>query len=217
MPTEESSFTVEQPRSVFGTWLGVVLLFGVFGLFVWVVMAAAPRGDNYEAKRAAARLEKLKTAREEANTALHGYGWVDKEKGVARIPVRRAMELTMADLAGKKPVPANPIPPEQPAQGGIQATAPIAPPPAATPAAAPGASAPPVKAVTGPESENRAQPAGAANPPNAAPGTQPGPVATPAASPPAPASQPHPGSVAPEPTPVQDSPGTPLPVRGKQP
>ena len=28
----------------------MVLLFAVFGLFVWVVMGVMPRGDNYEAK-----------------------------------------------------------------------------------------------------------------------------------------------------------------------
>lgn len=94
---------------MFSTWLGVVLLFGVFGLFVWVVIGASPRSDDYEAKRATAREEKLKTLREEAHKALTTYGWVDKAKAVTRIPIDRAMELTLADLVAKKPVPANPI------------------------------------------------------------------------------------------------------------
>src|SRR2546422_7099692 len=99
----------QQPRSVISTWIGVVLLFVVFGLFVLVVIGGTPRGDTYEDKRAKARAEKLEQARKEATTALTTYAWVDKNKGVARVPIDRAMQLTLADLATKKPMPANPI------------------------------------------------------------------------------------------------------------
>ena len=54
-------------------------------------------------------MKKLKTASDEASTALHRYGWVDKEKGVARIPIERAMEMSIKELAQKKPAPAGPI------------------------------------------------------------------------------------------------------------
>jgi hypothetical protein len=37
------------------------------------------------------------------------YGWVDKNKGVAHIPIPRAMQLTMAELQAKKPMAAGPI------------------------------------------------------------------------------------------------------------
>jgi len=200
---------------MFGTWLGVVLLFAIFGLFVWAVMGAMPRGDNYEGKRAQARVEKLKVASEEAQTALNGYGWVDKEKGTVRLPIHRAMELSVAELAQKKPAPANPIAPD--IQPGMQATAPGAPSAAPTAPPQPGASAPPATTLGGKDSEGRGQAAGSANPPNAAPGSQPGPSATPAASPPAGASQPQPNPSAPMRTPVQTAPGTPLPVRGASP
>jgi hypothetical protein len=60
---------------------------------------------NYEEERAKARAEKLKTAEEEWNKTSSSYGWVDKEKGVARIPIERAMELELADLQAKKPRP----------------------------------------------------------------------------------------------------------------
>lgn len=215
MATDEPNLSFEQPRSVFGTWLGVILLFSVFGLFVWVVMGAMPRGDSYEQKRAEGRLEKLKVANEEAQKA-GGYGWVDKEKGVARIPVERAMELAVAELAQKKPMAANPIAPDL--APGLQATAPVG--PSAAPTAAPqppAGSSPKPSAISGPGSEISGQPAAAANPPNAPPGTQPGPSATPAASPPAGSNQPQPGVGEPTATPVQEPPGTPLPVRGKQP
>ena len=215
MANDKTNITFEQPRSTIGTWIGIVLLFAIFGVFVWVVMGAMPRGDNYEQKRSQARIEKLKTAREEYAKASEGYGWADKEKGVAKIPVRRAMELSVAELAQRKPMAANPIEPGA-AQPGQQVTAPMAPSPGplATPQAE---TTPKATAVTGKDSENRGQPAAANNPPGAAPGTQPGPNATPAASPPGGSSQAQPGSADPGPTPVQQAPGPNLPVRGKDP
>ena len=62
-----------------------------------------PRGSTYEEDRAKARAEKLKIAQEEWNKAAESYGWVDKDKGVAHIPIQRAMELELADLQAKKP------------------------------------------------------------------------------------------------------------------
>ena len=89
---------------MFSTWIGVVLLFVVFGLFVWRrASARCPRGDTYEEKRAKARMEKLEQLHKESTAALTSYAWVDKKKGTVRIPIERAMELTMADLASKKP------------------------------------------------------------------------------------------------------------------
>ncbi|MEP6809270.1 MAG: hypothetical protein ABI992_03435 [Chthoniobacterales bacterium] len=212
MPNE-TQLSFDQPRSAFGTWLGVVLLFAVFGLFVWVVVGLMPRGDDYEAKRAEARVGKLKTIVEEG-APLETYGWVDKAKGVAHIPIHRAMELTMAELAQKKPAPGAPI--EAPV------LAPSAPAPgaaAATPAVMPSPASSPVPAVShaGPGSVVNGQPAAAANPRDAAPGTQPGPNATPAASSPPPSGQ-IPAPLGQRgPTPVQSAPGTPLPVPGATP
>jgi hypothetical protein len=218
MPADETPLSFEQPRSAFGTWLGVVLLFVVFALFVWVVMRIMPRGDQYEEKRAAARVEKLKTATDEANATLHSYGWVDKEKGLAHVPIERAMQLATAELAQKMPAPAGPIAsPAAAPQPGAQTTTPAAPSaaPMAPPQPAPGSS-PAITTTEGPGSEINNQPAGAANPRNAAPATQPGPSATPA-------TLPAPSEVAPAPpsergpTPMQSAPGTPLPVRPEHP
>src|SRR5438105_4916091 len=193
----------------FGAWLGVVLLFLFFGIFVFVFVAATPHGNAYEEKRAKAREEKLKTSRDAATKDLNSYGWVDKGKGVARIPIDRAMELTLRDLASKKPEPANPIATPAEAQA---ATTPPPPPPAVSPV--PSASGTPKPtSVAGPSSENRGQPAAASNPPSASPGTQPGPGTTPAASAP-PSGQPA-GS--PSPTPEQNPPRTPAPPPAKSP
>jgi hypothetical protein len=202
--------TPERAPISFGAWLGIVLLFLIFGIFVLVVVAATPHGDNYEAKRAEAREKKLNDARNAATQELSSYAWVDKGKGIARIPIDRAMQLTLRDLASKKPAPANAI--EAPAQ----TLAPAAPPaPAISPAPAAGASGTPKPtSVQGINSENRGQPAAASNPPGAIPGTQPGPGAAPAASPPPPSGQP---AVSPSAMPEQKPPGTASPAPGKPP
>jgi hypothetical protein len=206
----------------FGAWLGIILLFIVFGLVVLVLIGLSPRGDNYEARRAKERTEVLKKLQAEANTELHSYAWVDKSKGVARIPIDRAMELTLSDLAQKTPAPANPIEspspaPQQPPGASPQspATQTGAAQPSAIPTASPTPSGTPkAKAVEGKDSENRNQPAAAANPPGAQPGTQPGASVTPVATPPSQTAQP---AVSPSGTPVQSPAGTPIPVPGKTP
>jgi len=93
----------------FSTWLGVVLLFMLFGIIVLAVIGPSPRGSDYEQARAKKRVERLKTLREESEKELTTYAWVDKNKGVARISINRAMELEVAELAQKKPAPAGPI------------------------------------------------------------------------------------------------------------
>ena len=201
--------TAARPPISFGAWLGVVLLFLFFGIFVFVLVAATPHGNNYEQKRAEARKKKLNDARNAATRELNSYGWVDKGKGVARIPIDRAMQLTLRDLASKKPEPANPI--ATPAEAAAPAASP--PPPAVSPAAA-ASPTPKPKSVEGPESENRNQPAAAGNPPGAIPGTQPGPGMTPAVSA-SPSSRQPP--VSPSPMPEQNPPGTPAPAPGKSP
>jgi hypothetical protein len=222
MAAPSTTEVVDRAPISFGAWLGIILLFIIFGLVVLVLIGLSPRGDNYEARRAKERTEILKKLQSEANTELHSYAWVDKSKGIARIPIERAMELTLTELAQKTPAPANPI--ESPPPAGQQSPAP-SPQSAATqtgaaqPSAVPTASASPsgtpkAKAVEGKDSENRNQPAAAANPPGAQPGTQPGASATPAATPPSQTAQP---AVSPSGTPVQSPAGTPIPVPGKTP
>src|SRR6266571_7682954 len=99
MADTESLRQVAHSRAPLSTWFGIVLLFALFGIIVLAVIGPAPRGSDYEETRAKKRVENLKTAREEANKALNTYGWIDKTKGTARIPIERAMELTVADLA----------------------------------------------------------------------------------------------------------------------
>ena len=215
MPDAESLHQVAQSRAPLSTWVGIVLLFALFGVIVLAIIGPAPRGSNYEETRAKKRAEALKTTRDEATKALTTYGWIDKNKGTAHIPIDRAMELTVAELAQKKPAPAGPI-------AAPEAQAPAAPANAAAPPAAPSASpqpsgAPKPAQVAGPTSEIRRQPAAAINPPSAPPGTQPGASAPPTGSPPPPAAgQPNPGGSPPA-NPTASPAGSPSPVPEKTP
>jgi hypothetical protein len=226
--TQPEPLQTYQPRSTFSTWVGVVLLFAFFGLLAFVALKASPRGNDYEKKRAKARAEKLDAAQKENLTALTTYAWVDKTKGVARIPIDHAMGLMLVELPNKKPTAAGPIAAASPAAAPQTSPAPSAaasPAPnasaspaasaSATPAASPTASTTPKPtSVAGPKSEAHNQPAAAVNPPSAPPNTQPGPNASPAATaPPAPAKP----QASPSPSPSPSAPGTPLPVRGKTP
>jgi len=109
MADPESLRQVVHSRAPLSTWFGIVLLFALFGVIVLAVIGPAPRGSDYEETRAKKRMENLKASRDDATKALTTYGWIDKNKGVARIPITRAMELTIAQLAQQKPAPAGPI------------------------------------------------------------------------------------------------------------
>src|SRR5262249_37018427 len=115
----------------FSTWLGVVFLFILFGLIVLAVIGPSPRSSDYEETRAKKRMEKFNALQEENKKDLTTYAWIDKNKGLARIPIDRAMELTVADLAQKKPAPAGPI-----ATPAAQASPAAAPPTGGSPAPA---------------------------------------------------------------------------------
>ena len=213
MPNDEDTLAhPEQPRFLLSAWMWAVALFVFFGVIVAIAFSAMPRGSTYEQDRARARADKLKTAEEEWSKTMSSYGWVDKAKGVARIPIDRAMQLELSDLQAKKPAPAGPIATPPPAEAPVTATGapqPTNPPVAAPPTTSP---TPPPISQEGPNSVIRGQPAAAANPPDAVPGTQPGASATPAA---APNSQTEVPPVSPTVTPVQHPIGTPIPVRPK--
>src|SRR4029453_16832657 len=129
----------EQPRFLLSAWLWAVVLFVFFGAIVAITFGAMHRGSTYEDERAKARSEKLKMAEEEWNKTSGSYAWVNKEKGVARIPIERAMELELADLQSKKPALAGPILTPTPAEA--PATSTVAPQPANPPKASPAPSA----------------------------------------------------------------------------
>jgi hypothetical protein len=196
-------------RAPLSTWFGVVLLFALFGAIAVAVIGPAPRGNNYEKMRAENRLKKLKDARDEDAKALAGYAWIDKNKGTVRLPIERAMELTVTELASKKPASAGSIatPEASAAAGGAAASSP-APSPSPSPAVS---GTPKPTSVAGQHSNAAGQPAAAINPPAEKAGTQPGTGASPAATPQSAAAVPA-ASAAPAST--TTLPGSPLPVGG---
>ena len=215
MAEPESLHQVARSRAPLSTWLGIVLLFALFGVIVLAVIGPAPRGSDYEETRAKKRADVLKTTRDEATKALTTYGWIDKNKGVARVPIDRAIELTIVELAQRKPAPAGPIatPEPQPTAASTSAAAP----PAAPSASSQPSGTPKPTSVAGPSPESRGQPAAAIKPPPAPPGTQPGASASPAGSPPPPAAaQPNLGGSPPA-TPAASPAGSQSPVPGKTP
>ena len=164
MAETQSAHSIAYTRAPFSTWLGIVCLFVLFGLIVLAVIGPSPRTSDYEEARAKKRMEKLKALHEETQKELTTYAWVDKNKGVARIPIDRAMAVTVTDLAQKKPAPAGPI------------TTPAA--QAAPAGTSPAPAAPQGAAVSSPPSAMAASPSPATQPSPQAPAS-PAPAMTP--------------------------------------
>lgn len=182
MADPESLRRIAHSPAPFSTWLGIVLLFALFGLIVLAIVGPSPRGSDYEETRAKKRMENLKKLREETEKDLTTYAWVDKNKGVARIPISRAMELTVAELAQKKPAPAGPIATPAPPGSPAPATSPAATSPAPAGSPKPASASPQGAAVSGSPAEAAA---------NAGPPSQPAPqTSSSVAASPAPAKSP---------------------------
>ena len=117
-------------------WLGVILLFLVFCSSVrflfWVeskphvknqflaklVEIVGKQLESFQVKsestqsdaeRAKDRMKKLETHRAQDTLALENYGLADPQKKIAKIPIEKAMELTVERLKNKPVRPADPI------------------------------------------------------------------------------------------------------------
>jgi len=103
-----------QSKSV--SWVYVAAVFGCFALFLFIIyLAYLPQREKtaeadlsqvsaddrwqYSAEGRAARLADLR-AREQTEQTT--YGWVDQKTGIVRLPIDRAMQLTLQDLQAKK-------------------------------------------------------------------------------------------------------------------
>ncbi|HEY4271644.1 MAG TPA: hypothetical protein VGM65_06540 [Candidatus Udaeobacter sp.] len=170
MANTQSGRSIPYSPTPFSTWLGIVCLFAVFGLIVLAVIGPSPRGSDYERTRAQKRMERLKALREDNQKELTSYAWVDKSKGIARIPIDRAMEVTTAELAKKKPAPAGPIATPPPAQ--------VSPAAAVNPSPAPAGSPSSGTAQASPRVTGAVSPSPAARQPSPSPAS-PAPASTP--------------------------------------
>jgi hypothetical protein len=91
--------------------LGVAVVLGIF-IVVYVVarrpatatpaVAGAPAEEawKFSSEGRASRLSELRA--KEAAAAM-SYGWVDQSAGLVRLPIDRAVELTIRDLNSKAP------------------------------------------------------------------------------------------------------------------
>lgn len=91
-------------------WATIV---GVVGsLLVFVVVAEVMHyfttpSASEQAAEDRSRVEKLRELHAADAKALESAGWVDKPKGVARIPIERAMELTAEESSRPADAPAS--------------------------------------------------------------------------------------------------------------
>lgn len=97
-----SSFSFPHRTPVFTTVL-VLLCFAAFGLLVWkVYVPRAYTVDKVEGVRTPADRQALLTEHQaNEHRAAASYAWVDQKAGVVRLPIDRAIELTVQDLARK--------------------------------------------------------------------------------------------------------------------
>jgi hypothetical protein len=62
-------------------------------------------GKDLEWKASAeSRRKTLKEVRDAEGQKASGYAWIDQKAGVVQLPINRAMELTLRDLAAKQQV-----------------------------------------------------------------------------------------------------------------
>ena len=128
--------SAEPPKkSIWPIFVGTFVIFIFFALLVqWLLASNDPAAFDEVALRAEERHEILSMVEEENQALTTGYAWVDQDKGIVRIPLERAMDLTVEDLAKRgAPHPAYPIDPNVPLGSAIKpgglATAQPTPPP----------------------------------------------------------------------------------------
>lgn len=155
-----------------GLWLAA----GFLGLasLAFLLRPAGVTPDTITEKAAMERWDRLEKLKTEQHKEATSYGWIDKDKGIARIPIEKAMELTIPKLRAQDPKPAYaittiapsaitaaayPLYPEVPADAGAMTAALAADggaPPMNKPAAAtPPAAAKPASATTKPATQEK--------------------------------------------------------------
>ncbi|HRI42610.1 MAG TPA: hypothetical protein PLL78_00815 [Fimbriimonadaceae bacterium] len=113
--------------------IGVVWAFGLLGSKPHPPVRTSPLAakDSPQLQTNVTAVKDIATLRREENVRLTTYGWVDKDKGVVRIPVEVAMEMALqkgfAERGVPQPEPAMPgvAPSGEPApstEGGVETT-----------------------------------------------------------------------------------------------
>lgn len=85
-----------------GGFLPIVLTLAGFGLFLLLVhffwTENRPTTVVHGGYSRAERLEILKELRAHDSELLNTYGWVDQGAGTVRLPIERAMDVTLAEI-----------------------------------------------------------------------------------------------------------------------
>jgi hypothetical protein len=97
---------MSDPAPKSGFFVSAIAVIGGFLIFVLILVIAylpnkpapLPEGTKTPEERAAI----LRELRAKETSAATSYGWVDQTKGVVRIPIERAMQLTVEELKAKK-------------------------------------------------------------------------------------------------------------------
>jgi hypothetical protein len=124
--------------NAFLVFLGsVAALVLVGGILIWRI-AAGPKPQDLDVKRATARVAVREKLDQEAVALLTTEGWADKAKGIVRVPVASVYPAMVAELKAKKPAPSQ-IKVEPPLPMPVIDPKSAEPPPSALPSAPQGA------------------------------------------------------------------------------
>jgi hypothetical protein len=123
------------------TVLTILVMLLVFVGLVWIVFLQKQAIPTSTAQTREERMKNLAQLNADNQKTLTTYHWVDKSKGIVGIPINRAMELTLKDLAANHPHAAGPVNPPAASPTPAASPAPVAANEPATPA--PSASATP--------------------------------------------------------------------------
>jgi hypothetical protein len=181
MATASSTRTPNSFLVFCGSLLALLI---VAGLFVFSI-AAGPQPSDLDKKRAEGRIAVRTKLEKEAADALTTEAWVDKAKGIVRVPVGSVLAATAKELAAKKPAPSQ-VKVEPPLPMPVIDPAATEPPPPALPSAPQGADT--IRFASVAEAAPAPAPAAAAPAtPPAVPATPAPPAANPPPAPPVPA------------------------------
>src|ERR1700732_4019338 len=95
----------QSSRFSVSTVVTILVLLLLFAGFVWFVTYQRESIAAAEPGRRELRLKNLNDLNTENQKVLTSYHWIDKGKGVVGIPIDRAIELEVADLAAHQPPP----------------------------------------------------------------------------------------------------------------
>jgi hypothetical protein len=116
------------------TIITTLVMLLVFAGLVWIVFLqkqAIPTTTDQEKEE---RLKNLAQLNADNQKILTTYHWVDKSKGIVGIPINRAMDLVLKDLAANHPHAAGPVNPPAASPTPVVSPAPAAANQEATPA-----------------------------------------------------------------------------------